>query len=206
MQIISAIIAAIAIIQYQCSRSSISQTAAGDKSAAASMATELIAATSAILIGKSTASQQCNFKRHQLSYRCRHECMSSEQISSGLLEICKQRNATITYNTLRIYPTISTYLWHIRAVSDHIYGTKFWKSHSFMCIVSRISIYYAGLWYKGILHDQKQIHQCFRTTSGPISSLALKFSRFRGSVTKSIFYISARTSFIVRFYIFETLE
>ena len=36
--------------------------------------------------------------------------------------------------------------------------------------------------------------------------LTLEFSRFRGSVTKSIFYISARTSFIVRFYIFETLE
>ena len=107
---ISAIIAAIAIIQYRRSCSSILQTAT---SAAASMATALIAATTAILIGKSTASQQCNFKRHQLSYLCRHECMSSKQMSSGLLENRKQRNRTITYDTLRIY--VPTY---IRAVSS----------------------------------------------------------------------------------------
>ena len=90
-----------------------------------------------------------------------------EQTAPIQTSAVKARAIIPTYDTLRIYlPTYGTY----EAVSDHIYGTKFWTSHSFMCIVSRISMYYVGLWYKGILCDQKQIHQCFRTTSGPISS------------------------------------
>ena len=46
-----------------------------------------------------------------------------------------------TSKRLSYLPTYGTYL---RAISDHIYGVKFWTSNSFMCIVSRISIYYGG--------------------------------------------------------------
>jgi hypothetical protein len=208
------------VIAIRSRREAKSTKTAAETLSAASLAAALIAKTIAILIAITTRINCTNSSGILRTINApRRECDMSSKSANIPSEIYQRTNrpnanvsgqsksnhylSTSTYDTLRInLPTYGTY----EAVSDHIYGTKFWTSHSFMCIVSRISMYYAGLWYKGILCGQKQIHQCFRTTSGPISSLALKFSRFRGSVTKSIFYISALTSFIVRFYIFESQE